>query len=129
MPQEIEVRYILPAIRREFARIFIEDFRLNQKDAAKILGITEAAVSQYRHSKRAKEVVFSENVIDEIKSSAKKIIENKSSKHMLMGETFRITNLTKVKKILCDLHRQQSKDLKNCNVCFEDTSLLAIKTK
>ena len=38
MPQEIEVRYILPAIRRELARIFIQDHKLNQKEAAKILG-------------------------------------------------------------------------------------------
>jgi len=69
MPQEVEVRYILPAIRRELARIFIQEHKLAQKEAAKILGLTEAAVSQYQHFKRAKEVVFSEGIVKEIRVS------------------------------------------------------------
>ena len=127
MPQEIEVRYILPAIRRELARIFIKEHNLNQKEAARLLGLTEAAVSQYQHSKRAKEVVFSESVIEEIKKSAEKIKSDKNPRQKLIGEMYRISNLTKVRQILCDLHRSQSKELENCNVCF-DEGLIAIKT-
>ena len=127
MPQEIEVRYILPAIRRELARIFIEVNNLSQKDAARVLGLTEAAVSQYQHYKRAKEVVFSDNVVDEIKKSAKKILENEKNKQMVVAEMYRISNLTTVKHILCDLHRAQSKELTNCNICF-DEGLISVKT-
>lgn len=127
MPQEIEVRYILPAIRRELARIFIEEHKLSQKEAANMLGLTEAAISQYQHSKRAKEVVFSGNVIDEIKKSAKLILSDKS-KPRIVAEMYRISNLTKVRHILCDLHRAQSKDLSNCNICF-DEGLITIKTR
>src|SRR3989338_7359320 len=68
MPQDIEVRYILPAIRRELTNAFIEKHKLNQKEAAKLLGMTEAAISQYRHSKRAKEVVFSDEVLNQIRA-------------------------------------------------------------
>ena len=127
MPQEIEVRYILPAIRRELARIFIKENKLSQKEAAKLLGLTEAAVSQYQHSKRAKEVVFSDSVISEIKISADKILSDKSNKRHLLAEIYRISNLTTVKHILCDIHRAQSKDLGSCNICF-DEGLIAIKT-
>jgi len=127
MPQEIEVRYILPAIRRELARIFIEVYKLRQKDAAKILGLTEAAVSQYQHSKRAKEVVFSDKVIDEIKTSAGKMLADRLNKQRVIAEVYRISNLTNVKHILCDIHRSQSKKLENCNVCF-DEGLMTIKT-
>ncbi|MDP3765126.1 MAG: transcriptional regulator [Nanoarchaeota archaeon] len=127
MPQEIEVRYILPAIRRELARIFIEEHKLSQKEAAKILGLTEAAVSQYRHFKRAKEVVFSESVVNEIRISADRILADKNSKQRIIAEMYRISNLTKVKQILCDIHRAQSKELENCNICF-DESLVTIKT-
>ena len=128
MPQEIEVRYILPAIRRELARIFIEEHAFSQKEAAKILGLTEAAISQYRHSKRAKEVVFSDNVVKEIRISAEKILADKTNKQRLIAEMYRVTNLTNVKQILCDLHRAQSKELESCNVCF-DEGLIAIKTR
>ena len=127
MPQEIEVRYILPAIRRELARIFIQEHKLSQKEAAKILGLTEAAISQYQHSKRAKEVVFSDNVVEEIKKSAKNILSDKS-KPRIVAEMYRISNLTKVRHVLCDIHRAQSKDLTGCNICF-DENLLTIKTK
>ena len=127
MPQEIEVRYILPAIRRELARIFIKEHKLNQKGAAKILGLTEAAVSQYQHLKRAKEVVFSDNVVKEIRASADRILTDKNAKQRLIAETYRISNLTKVKQILCDIHRAQSKDLETCNICF-DEGLITIKT-
>ena len=128
MPQEIEVRYILPAIRRELANVFINEHKLSQKEAANILGLTEAAVSQYVHSKRAKEVVFSDNVVVEIRKSAHKIIAGKNSKQTVVAEIYRISNLTTVKHILCDLHRSQSKDLANCNICF-DEDLIAIKIK
>lgn len=127
MPQEIEVRYILPAIRRELARIFIHEHKLSQKDAARILGLTEAAVSQYKHSKRAKEVVFSNEVVTEIKKSAEKIMADKANKQRLIAEMYRVSTLANVKQILCDLHRSQSKELGNCNICF-DEGLVTIKT-
>ena len=128
MPQEIEVRYILPAIRREIARILIEEHKFSQKETAKILGLTEAAISQYQHSKRAKDVVFSDKIVDEIKKSADKIVEDKNNKQRLIAEIYRISNLISVKHILCDIHRSQSKDLESCNICF-DEGLIAIKTQ
>jgi predicted transcriptional regulator len=127
MPQEIEVRYILPAIRRQLANIFIKEHKLNQKESAKLLGLTEAAISQYQHSKRAKEVVFSDAIVKEIQKSAAKIIAEKNSRQRLIAEMYRISNLTTVRQILCDLHRSQSKELENCNVCF-DEGLITIKT-
>ena len=127
MPQEIEVRYILPAIRRELARIFIQEHKLNQKEAAKMLGLTEAAISQYQHSKRAKEVVFSEAVVEEIRKSADRILADNNRRQRLMAEMIRISSLTKVRQVLCDIHKAQSKDLKHCNVCF-DEDLITIKT-
>ena len=126
MPQEIEVRYILPAIRRELARIFVEEQNLRQKEASKLLGLTKAAVSQYRHSRRAKEVLFSDSIVSEIRISADRILADKLNKQRLIGEIYRISNLTKVRHILCDIHRAQSSDLGNCNVCFAE-KLLKIK--
>ena len=128
MPQEVEVRYILPAIRRELARIFIQEHKLSQKESAQVLGLTEAAVSQYQHSKRAKEVVFSNDVVNEIRISADRILADRTNKQRLIAEMYRISSLTTVRHILCDLHRSQSKDLANCNICF-DENLLTIMTK
>ena len=118
MPQEIEVWYIIPALRRELAKSMIRDFNLNQKQIADIMGLTEAAVSQYINSKRAKEVVFSNAVLEEVKKSAKTIIENDI---VLIPEILRLTRLTEVKHVMCDIHKKQDVKLpEGCDDCFEE---------
>ena len=118
MPQEIEVWYIIPALRRELTKSMINDFNLTQKQTANVMGLTEAAVSQYLHSKRAKEVLFGEAVINEIKISAKRIVDNPD---MLLQEMIRMTKLTEVKHVLCDVHRKYDSTLpEKCEVCFEE---------
>ncbi len=125
MPQEIEVWYIIPAIRRELAKSMI-NLRLTQKQVAKRMGITEAAVSQYLSSKRAKEVVFSNAVLDEIRKSAKRIVEDKST---LVPEMMRLTKLTGVKQVMCGLHKKRDVNLpKGCDICFEE-DLINVKVK
>ncbi|MBI2107569.1 hypothetical protein HYU10_00135 [Candidatus Woesearchaeota archaeon] len=128
MPQEIEVRYILPAIRRELARILVEEKGKSQKKASKLLDVTEAAISQYLHMKRAKEVIFSPEVIEEIRKSAD-ILTATPTRQRLIGEMYRISNLTDVRQILCGIHRSQSKDLESCNVCFEEGMVLQVPHK
>ena len=118
MPQEIEVWYIIPAIRRELTKSMIEDSKLTQKQVAEHMGITEAAVSQYLSSKRAKDVVFSNAVLDEIKVSSKKIIEDGKQ---LIPEMMRLCKLTAVKQVMCDIHKKQDVELpEGCDVCFEE---------
>jgi len=55
-PQEVEVWYVIPAIKRELSKSMMKDNGLSQKNVATLLGVTEAAVSQYINSKRANEV-------------------------------------------------------------------------
>jgi len=51
---EETVWYLLPLIRKEFAKSLIKDHGLTQRKAAEKLGITEAAVSQYVSKKTRK---------------------------------------------------------------------------
>ena len=124
MPQEIEVWYIIPALRRELAKSMINDLKLTQKHIAKCMGLTEAAVSQYLSSKRAKAVVFSDAILKETKASAKRIVEND---RLLIPEMIRLTKLTDVKQVMCDLHKKQDVKLpEDCETCF-DEDLIKIK--
>ena len=54
MPQEVEVWYILPALRRELAKVMKFDRGQAQKTIARMLGVTEPAVTQYMLSKKDK---------------------------------------------------------------------------
>ena len=92
-----------------------------------MMNLTEPAVSQYLHSKRAKEVVFTKAVLQEIKSSAEKIVKNSD---LLIPEMVKLSRLTEVKHVMCDIHKKQHIDLpNNCNICFHEENLIKIKNR
>ena len=118
MPQEVEVWYIIPALRRELAKGMIKNYNLTQKQVAEHMGITEAAVSQYLSSKRAKDVIFSNAVLEEIKNSVKIVVQDEK---MLVPEMLRLTKLTAVKQVMCDIHKKQDVKLpEGCDICFDE---------
>ena len=66
MPQEIEVWYILPAVRLEIAK-GLKKKGLSQQDIAKKMQVTPAAISNYFKSKRACGMKFNDKVLKRIK--------------------------------------------------------------
>ena len=52
LPCENIARYVLPIFRSSIARELIEKYNYTEVETAKKLGITQAAISQYLHSKR-----------------------------------------------------------------------------
>ena len=108
-PQEIEVFYVLPALRRELA-VSLKSAGNSQKDIAALLGVTGAAVSQYFSSKRASQIKFSVELKKAIGESAAKIADDIS----LMNEMQRLLKLTRTERVACQVHC-----LKGCNACYE----------
>jgi len=113
-PQEIEVWYILPAIRKELVAAFKEKGK-QQKEIAKLLNVTEPAVSQYVSEKRAKGITFPAEVKKFIKEAAEKIVDSESAFHQIQT----INEFIKKTKVLCQLHAQIEGDLKGCDVCYK----------
>ena len=117
MPQEIEVWYLIPALRKELARIFIEDNGLNQKKAAEILGISDAAISQYLSSKRGSEVKFSKEEIAKIKKVAEEIINEDGD---IMKKIYQLSVSLRGSKVICGIHMSQDKGVeRGCDICFK----------
>jgi len=81
----------LPVIRKEIAESLINDFGLNQKEAAEKLGITPAAVCQYLSNKRGKQAITDDEILKEITLSAQRILNNSDAN--LVEETCRICKL------------------------------------
>lgn len=77
LPQEIEVWYVIPAIRKELSRILSEKYSLSYDLVANILGVTKSAVSQYNTNKRANKINLHPAVISEVEKSAQRIIKEK----------------------------------------------------
>ena len=113
LPQEIEVWYIIPAIRKELAKLLTKKYELSYEKAGNALGISKAAVSQYLSNKRANKVCLDAKTKREVKKSAALIFENPK---VAMVEMQRILKFMKDNHCSCNVCKQYNKDvIKYCN--------------
>lgn len=108
LPQEIEVQYIIPALRRELVKE-LKKLNCSQKEISESLELTEAGISQYLSGKRGSEVKFDKYMEKEIQISAKRIKEGKSP----FTELQRLCSLCKTNMVLCAVHKKYC-DIHNC---------------
>ena len=117
LPQEIEVWYLIPSLRKELAKIFINDYQLTQKEAADVIGVTDAAISQYLKSKRANELKFSKPELEIIKGTAKVIMKDSKS---YMKHFYNLCVALRATKSMCDFHKKYDKSVpEGCKICLE----------
>lgn len=116
LPREIEVWFVIPSIRRELAKIFGKKHKLKQKQIAKLLDITESAVSQYLKDKRAVGIKFNKKFLKKIEESAHKISKNKKKS---IKEIENLCNYFRKNKLICVVHKKHSKLDKKCDICFK----------
>ena len=143
MPQEVEVWYVLPAIRRELAKVMKtktvprvgedgkkKEHKITQKEIAKMLGVTEPAITQYLLKKKGRrsrgdQVVIPERFLTELDKSADTMIKQYqtggANEDMFEVMTFEINRLIKVIRddgAMCDIHRKFSAHVKDkCSAC------------
>ena len=127
-PQEIEVFYVLPALRRQLV-LFMKERGLNQHEIAQLLEINDAAVSQYVSAKRGHQIDFSGIVLSEIKKSAQ-VISNRAT---LLMEIQRLLKVIRETRVLCDIHRKFSAVPAGCDPqvikCVDGGGLIHVTTK
>jgi len=112
LPQEIEVWYIIPAIRREFARILTKKYNLTLDKTGMILGVSKAAISQYLNKKRATALRIPASIKKEMEKSAAVMVKNEN---LAVREIIRIMNLMKKGKCGCSVCKKYNKGiLKQC---------------
>ncbi|MFH0752551.1 MAG: helix-turn-helix domain-containing protein [archaeon] len=112
-PQEVEVWYVLPALRKALAEEMLK-LGLKQKEIAEKLHVTGAAISQYLKSKRAANIKFPQKIRKAIQISAKSIAKSDA----VMAETQKLCTLIRKHGLLCKIHKRHTKcDLKKCEVC------------
>lgn len=113
LPQEIEVWYIIPAVRKELSRLLTDEHGFSYEKAGAALGISKAAVSQYLSNKRANKVVLNAKTKVEVKKAAVLIAENPK---VAMKEIQRVLKFMKDNHCSCDVCKKYNKDvLKYCN--------------
>ncbi len=129
MPQEVEVWYILPALRRALTRILINK-NIPQRQIAAMLGVTEPAITQYKleQSNRARGnmMTIPQEFIPEIERAADNMIaawEHRKSDSptiylAMTRELNRLIKLLRAAGVTCSTHRAHCEFVEeNCDAC------------
>ena len=113
LPQEIEVWYIIPSIRKALAEHMMAN-GARQKDVAKRLGIAKSAVSQYLSRQRGCGIKLGSKAKSEISKAAARIMDGKSC---ATAEIQSLCRMLRKDGTVCKVHRLKDKMAKNCGVC------------
>ena len=127
LPIDIEYWYILPLLRKEFAKSLKTIGKLRQKEIASIMGISESAVSQYLKGTRAtlineegEEFPIPEFVYEGISEAIHGILKNKNHLEFLVQMNKLIIKIrAKPTQFLCKVHRLYGKVEEPCRICME----------
>lgn len=105
LQQEIEVWYIIPAIRKAIAGCLVNDYNVSYEKVGKILGITKAAVSQYLKNKRAAKIKLHPKALKEVGVSCELLIKEKSNSKKEILRILRFIESKRLPSEVCDKHQ------------------------
>ena len=114
-PQEIEVWYVLPAIRKQLAIELVKG-GLSQSQVSQLLDCSRASITQYIKKQRGQEILPLK-IKQNIKKSAGQIIKKQST---VFKEVMFISQLIKNTGLLCQIHKKLG--LAKCR-CQKDCEL------
>ncbi len=70
---EVYTQRILPALRALIAKILVQEYKLSQVDAARLLEVTQASINYYISGKRGKQVLEELEKISKVRERARTI--------------------------------------------------------
>ncbi len=112
-PQELEVFFILPTIRKNLAKS-LHELGLGQRRIAELLHLTEPAISQYLNNRRAKkEIPLTPEMQKEIKLVARRL----QKENNIMKEIQHLLKKMREQRITCKLCQSYLNTKEDCKIC------------
>jgi predicted transcriptional regulator len=124
LPSEIESKSLIPAIRAILSKKLIQDYNLKEETVAKLLGITQAAVSNYIRGTRGDLSLVTKlesnfEVMKMISDITKDLSLNKVYAPSTMTKFIQLCNYMRYTFIICDVHHsiESNIDKSICEQC------------
>ncbi len=124
LPSEIEAKSLLPAVRAILAKKLIKEYSLKEEDVAKVLGITQAAVSNYVRGTRGDIELISKlesvrEVMRMVDDIAEDLSTNKAYTPSTLAKFVGLCNYMRYTLIICDVHHsiESNIDEQICEQC------------
>jgi len=121
LPEELASKSVIPAIRALVVKRLVEQHGMTQQEAAKLLGVTQPAVSKYLHEKRGAAIKLGGiQAIDEATGEIAEMISSRKAPQVeVMSKIEAACDYVRKNRYMCDLHKklEPSMDINSCHVC------------
>ena len=128
LPAEIETRTLIPALRSILAKKLMEAYNIQEEDISKMLGVTQAAISNYIRGTRGNpELIIKLLSIKEVSGMIDEIASNLSTNMAYtpasLSKFIGLCNYIKSSLLICDIHHNLETNIDEA-VCKECENML-----
>jgi len=128
LPVEIETKTLIPALRVILAKKLIEKHHIQEEAISKMLGVTQAAISNYIRGTRGDPELITKllsikEVSDMIDDIANNLASNMAYTPASLSKFIGLCNYIKSSLLICDIHHNLESNIDEA-VCKECESML-----
>jgi predicted transcriptional regulator len=124
LPSEIEAKSLIPAIRAILAKKLVNEYEMKEEIVARVLGVTQAAVSNYLRGTRGDLQLMNKltSVLEVMRMTddiARDLTSNKAYTPNTMAKFVELCNYMRYTFIICDVHHgmESNIDEQVCEQC------------
>ena len=128
LPAEIESKTLIPAIRAILAKKLTADYGIREDKISKMLGVTQAAVSNYIRGTRGdpaliEKLLQEKNVARMIEDLSADLASDRAYTPSSLSKFISLCNYVKSSLLICDIHHQMETGIDE-RVCKECENML-----
>ena len=128
LPAEIESKTLIPALRAILAKTLAEKHEIREDQISKMLGVTQAAVSNYIRGTRGdpeliKKLLAEDQVFEMISEISTDLASDRAYSPSSLSKFIGLCNYIKSSLLICDIHHNLEADIDEA-VCKECENML-----
>ena len=128
LPSEIESKSLIPALRAIIAKKLANEYKIREDQISKMLGVTQAAISNYIRGTRGdpeliKKLLIEKQVSEIINEICDNLATDKSYTPSTLAKFIGLCNYIKSSLLICDIHHNLESDIDEA-ICKECESML-----
>ena len=128
LPAEIESKTLIPALRAILAKTLAEKHEIREDQISKMLGVTQAAVSNYIRGTRGdpeliKKLFAEDQVFEMISEISTDLASDRAYSPSSLSKFIGLCNYIKSSLLICDIHHNLEADIDEA-VCKECENML-----
>ena len=128
LPAEIESKTLIPALRAILAKTLADKHKIREDEISKMLGVTQAAVSNYIRGTRGdpeliKKLLTENQVSEMIYEISDDLSSDRAYSPSSLSKFIGLCNYIKTSLLICDIHHSLESDIDDA-ICKECENML-----